>query len=368
MLGKIILIALLVIVGIIVFFLLDRAHMRRKIKKQGGMKEVYSTLLRPFLSLSGSKFEKSDSDSIMVSWYSGPIKNYFGIMAAFHEIVVRWKYGYTEKRWDFKKDMDQNEMIRIVINAINGESGQKIEIPKEATINDEIEILVGVVPEFNNYHSDKLWCLQKFNHSDIEDWYVQRLFYTIDNVIKSIVLSFNYYVILMRYVKAVSKDSDCKFNVPSFIEKANKSGDKLGFTPANLKFKVFNSKIHNKKAEEVTRFINPYFFGIVLCIGLEYSFIKLEFSDEKKKFVKAILESKYGLEYGKLLSYLSKVIQTAIKESNGLNDNDESIVKAISPILEIPVLEYIHTYVLMKIKKETSKLEKEFELKHNEDT
>ncbi len=131
MFGKIILIIIAIIAGIIIFFLTDRENMRRKIRKRGGMQEIYSTLLKPVLAFPGSKIEKSDSDSIMVSWYSGPIKNYFGIMAAFHEIVVRWKYGYTEKRWDFKKDMDQKEMLRLIKMDIEHISNQVISYPIE---------------------------------------------------------------------------------------------------------------------------------------------------------------------------------------------------------------------------------------------
>ena len=123
MLIKIVLIIISIIFLIIIKFLYDREKMRRRISKSGGMKKRYSAITGQILaSFPNSEISRISKDSIHITWETRSSMNYFAIIEAFNDVMIRWQentsIGKNEGAWDVKVNFDQMENSKRIIDEI----------------------------------------------------------------------------------------------------------------------------------------------------------------------------------------------------------------------------------------------------------
>ncbi len=117
-------IILAIITYMLFCFFSDRKNDLNQIKQVGGVRKKYSTLVNSILSSDPSaKIMNETSDSITIGSSGSSGSTLFFINQVFGNVVVEYKvksmiFGNSKLSWEFNADMDQNEMLRIIVEDV----------------------------------------------------------------------------------------------------------------------------------------------------------------------------------------------------------------------------------------------------------
>ena len=124
---------ILIIVGILFWFLYSRNKMINEVKRTGGMRFRYKTLVDSMISdpLWYVKKETGDSLHIVGTDRTGKvIFTEFFILHNFNKVNIKFKHrgfhGETNLSFEFPHTMDQNEILRILNQDIAAKMVNKI--------------------------------------------------------------------------------------------------------------------------------------------------------------------------------------------------------------------------------------------------
>ena len=337
--------------------------MRKEIEESGGMQKIYHKFLESILRYPRAKIDKVSSDQINITWEHGSIINYMTIIVAFREVMVRWKYGYAEKKWEFMKDKDQELMALTIMKEIEKASGQIIETA-DSTLNKKNElnefIIKGVVQEYDK-NASELENYMKANKSDIENLFVQKMFYYIDRFIQNDIIVHHYELVDKipgkERIVMISDNPNFSFLVPRSIMFGQVETKSLNFFTNNIMFKV-----HNDNNDIQVRYFNPYYFGITFCVNLFFTCHRRIFPSDMLNSILTILANKYGREYVSLYIFINEYL---LKELEVWGENKEDgriigICNSFCYLLDIQDEDLVLKYYLDPLLTRLDKVEKDF--------